>query len=454
MYKPSFLTFGKAARVVRRSGAGAAAVSHVADVQRIEPRRRHRAGHGLHADAERTRWFVHQLHQAGQARCIPSARRSWKAASTSASGVRRPISARRGTSSRTSRRHSRTPIRAVERLLERGEERAACSRTRGTELSLNLRPITSTNYSWDIGARLGTKPVERRELSGAQFLLTDNVLAADGRAGRVTRSACFAATGWVRCGMSADNAIRRRRPRQPACNGKHARGRSISTTARTTAAPSRACRARIRRQRIDRQSESEMDRQRALELPLQEVEVSRASSTSRRAARCGTERRARCTATARTRTPRVARPARRRRRRAHVHGQRTRDRRVGLLSGHVFRPGRRREVPGRRELVSNERARRLSVHRLRRSVHRGRRLREAARDLGRLHVRSAVGRADARHDAASRCASRAAISRRGRRYTGLDPETSVGGASSRVGGTDYFNLPLTRSFVVTVSLNR
>jgi len=39
-------------------------------------------------------------------------------------------------------------------------------------------------------------------------------------------------------------------------------------------------------------------------------------------------------------------------------------------------------------------------------------------------------------------------------YTGLDPETTVGGATSRVGGTDYFNLPLTRSFVFTVNLNR
>ena len=40
------------------------------------------------------------------------------------------------------------------------------------------------------------------------------------------------------------------------------------------------------------------------------------------------------------------------------------------------------------------------------------------------------------------------------RYTGLDPETSVGGSTSRVGGQDYFNLPLTRSFVLTVGLNR
>jgi hypothetical protein len=41
------------------------------------------------------------------------------------------------------------------------------------------------------------------------------------------------------------------------------------------------------------------------------------------------------------------------------------------------------------------------------------------------------------------------------KYKGLDPETNLGGATSRTfGGIDYFNLPLTRSFVFTVGLNR
>jgi hypothetical protein len=41
------------------------------------------------------------------------------------------------------------------------------------------------------------------------------------------------------------------------------------------------------------------------------------------------------------------------------------------------------------------------------------------------------------------------------KYTGLDPETNLGGATARsFGGNDYFNLPLTRSFVFTVGLNR
>jgi hypothetical protein len=40
------------------------------------------------------------------------------------------------------------------------------------------------------------------------------------------------------------------------------------------------------------------------------------------------------------------------------------------------------------------------------------------------------------------------------KYTGLDPETTAGQANERVGGSDYFNLPLTRSVVFTLTLNR
>ncbi|MEO8336639.1 MAG: SusC/RagA family TonB-linked outer membrane protein [bacterium] len=39
-------------------------------------------------------------------------------------------------------------------------------------------------------------------------------------------------------------------------------------------------------------------------------------------------------------------------------------------------------------------------------------------------------------------------------YTGLDPETSLGGSISRITGVDYFNLPQSRSIVFTVGLNR
>jgi TonB-linked SusC/RagA family outer membrane protein len=39
-------------------------------------------------------------------------------------------------------------------------------------------------------------------------------------------------------------------------------------------------------------------------------------------------------------------------------------------------------------------------------------------------------------------------------YTGVDPETSILGSASPVRGIDYFNLPQTQSFILTVTLNR
>jgi TonB-linked SusC/RagA family outer membrane protein len=40
------------------------------------------------------------------------------------------------------------------------------------------------------------------------------------------------------------------------------------------------------------------------------------------------------------------------------------------------------------------------------------------------------------------------------KYTGLDPETSAGGANALISGNDYFNLPQSRSIVFSVALNR
>lgn len=40
------------------------------------------------------------------------------------------------------------------------------------------------------------------------------------------------------------------------------------------------------------------------------------------------------------------------------------------------------------------------------------------------------------------------------KYTGLDPEANVAGPFEQVGAADYFNLPLTRSVVITIGLNR
>jgi len=40
------------------------------------------------------------------------------------------------------------------------------------------------------------------------------------------------------------------------------------------------------------------------------------------------------------------------------------------------------------------------------------------------------------------------------KYRGLDPESSLGGAEFLTQGIDYFNNPLTRSFVIALTLNR
>jgi hypothetical protein len=39
-------------------------------------------------------------------------------------------------------------------------------------------------------------------------------------------------------------------------------------------------------------------------------------------------------------------------------------------------------------------------------------------------------------------------------YTGYDPETNLGGAVQASRGIDYFNMPQTRSFVFSLTLNR
>jgi hypothetical protein len=40
------------------------------------------------------------------------------------------------------------------------------------------------------------------------------------------------------------------------------------------------------------------------------------------------------------------------------------------------------------------------------------------------------------------------------KYRGIDPEANLAGATSLIQGIDYFNNPQTRSFVISVGLNR
>ncbi len=77
---------------------------------------------------------------------------------------------------------------------------------KGTELSLNIRPFTRENFSWEIGAGYGRNKSNVVDIAGAEFLLTDNNLvssvAQEGYPLGVIRG-----NGWVRCHMSPDNVI-------------------------------------------------------------------------------------------------------------------------------------------------------------------------------------------------------------------------------------------------------
>ena len=137
------------------------------------------------------------------------------------------------------RRHSRDADSAVDRLLQRGEERRQV-RECGAELSLNLRPITRTNYQLGrSGMGWGKNQSLVKDIAGADFLYLGQAfignVAKVGYPLGVVRG-----YGWIRCGISSDAR------RYPFIDGVRARAsrraRSSSTTARI-AAPTPACRA-------------------------------------------------------------------------------------------------------------------------------------------------------------------------------------------------------------------
>ena len=83
---------------------------------------------------------------------------------------------------------------------------AGIFRNSGTELSLNLRPLTRPNYSWDLGLGWGRNQSLVENIAGADFLFTGGAfigtVAMKGQPLGVIRS-----EGWVRCGITADDYL-------------------------------------------------------------------------------------------------------------------------------------------------------------------------------------------------------------------------------------------------------
>jgi TonB-linked SusC/RagA family outer membrane protein len=89
----------------------------------------------------------------------------------------------------------------------------------GTELQLNLRPITNPNYSWDISFGWANNKSRVDTLIGAQFLgipgsFASNVFLIGSPLG------VFRSEGWVRCGISPDDAVPGLASLATYCNGK------------------------------------------------------------------------------------------------------------------------------------------------------------------------------------------------------------------------------------------
>ena len=376
----------QSASVVRRSGAGAAAVPHVGDVQRHGPRRRHLAGHGLHADAERPRRSVHELHQAGDARCIPSARRSSKAASTSASGARRPTSAPRGTSSQTSDVILVLPTAPSSGFSQRGEERrrvlaTAAPSFRSTCVRSRGRTMRGTRV------RLGTQPVERRRARRARSSCSPTTsLIEHGRAGRP------AARRDSQPGLGALRHQRQRRDLTASISRSGLRQGKAKGTLYIDDGTHDGCGERrhaVRRSRHERIIGDPNPKWTGNVHSSFSYKKSEFSALARRQeGRRRLERHAgRAVQLRHARGHGEPRDVHRRRERRAARATCTRSASPDFYPGPVTGPGAGQKIPVGENWYRNERARRVSVHGHRRAVHRGRRLREAARDLGRLHVR-------------------------------------------------------------------
>jgi TonB-linked SusC/RagA family outer membrane protein len=77
----------------------------------------------------------------------------------------------------------------------------------GTELSLNVRPFTRPDYAWEIGAGWGRNRSKVISIAGAQFLLTDNAVGPGPYAQVGYPLGVNRGNGWVRCHISPNDAI-------------------------------------------------------------------------------------------------------------------------------------------------------------------------------------------------------------------------------------------------------
>ena len=81
---------------------------------------------------------------------------------------------------------------------------AAKFRNAGAEVSLNIRPITTPNFSWDVGLQWGKNQSRVLDLGGSEFVVFDpNSITPQGVAQLGQEVGVLRDFGFVRCGLSA-----------------------------------------------------------------------------------------------------------------------------------------------------------------------------------------------------------------------------------------------------------
>jgi len=86
----------------------------------------------------------------------------------------------------------------------RNANNAAKFRNAGAEVSLNIRPITATNFAWDIGLQWGKNKSRVLDLGGSEFVVFDpNSTTPQAVAQTGQEVGVFRDFGFVRCGQSA-----------------------------------------------------------------------------------------------------------------------------------------------------------------------------------------------------------------------------------------------------------
>jgi TonB-linked SusC/RagA family outer membrane protein len=319
-------------------------------------------------------------------------------------------------------------------------------RNSGTELQLNLRPITGSMYSWDMSFQWATNKSRVDTLEGAQFLFTPGGFTGNvfmiGRPLGVIRG-----EGWVRCGISPDDAVEGISLTQ-VCSGKPKGALYIDDGTHNCGVPGMPCEDGTIRILGDPNPKWTGNFHTSFKIGHLElsglVDVKHGgvmwNGTKGALWSYGThkdtENRAICTGPTNDKCT------------GNEHAFGDSDWYPGAVAG----PGAGLRIP-----IGQNWYRNSTVACPFTGIDE-----PCIEDAGYVKLREISIAYSFTQDFVQRSLGMSSIDFRvsGRNlktwtdYTGLDPETTTAGAYDKVGGSDYFNLPLTRSVVFTVTLNR